>query len=138
MKTVLLIFSLALTGASAENSDNELFVILTSADEETQMMAMVLATQAAEQGTDLRILLCSDAGKLAIRGLDSKKLEPSEKSPGDLLSALMNRGVKVEVCRLFIPNHFYIRSDLVDGVSQADPAEVANFMMRPNVRLLTF
>jgi hypothetical protein len=45
---------------------NELFVVITTADAETQMMAMVLATQSVNQDVAVRILLCGEAGNLAI------------------------------------------------------------------------
>lgn len=136
---LLLLITIPMTVLSNhKTTQSELFVVLTSADEETQMMAMVLATQAAEQGTSVRILLCSDAGKLAIRGLPSRSFEPSGRSPRDLLYNLKANGAKVEVCGIFIPNRDFIRSDLEDGITIANPGEVAAYMMKPGVKLFTF
>jgi hypothetical protein len=67
MKTLLLSLIVALGLAfPAESSENDLFVVLTSNDAETQMMAMVLATQSVNQDVNVRVLLCSSAGELAV------------------------------------------------------------------------
>ena len=120
------------------NSSDELFVVLTSDDAETQMMAMVLATQSANQDVPVRILLCSDAGELAIEGKESPSFAPADRSPLQLLNGLIERGVKVEVCGIFLPNREYTEEDLTDGIGVAAPPEVAEYMKRENVRYFTF
>ena len=64
MKILIAIFVtlLGFAGMAEAQSDNEsLFVVLTSDDAETQMMAMVLATQSHNKDVPVRVLLCSNA-----------------------------------------------------------------------------
>jgi predicted peroxiredoxin len=133
-----LFMSTGLTVLNAQSDHNPLFVVVTSGDAETQMMAMVLATQSANQDVPVRILLCSDAGKLALRGYDSPTFAPANRSPKQHLTGLMERGVLVEVCGIFLPNRDYTEEDLLDGVRAASPPEVAEFMRQDGVRYFTF
>ena len=120
------------------NSEKELFVVITSADSETQMMAMVLATQSVNQDVKVRILLCGEAGNLAITGYNSPAFAPSGRAPGQLLAGLLERGITVEVCGIFLPNRDFTDSDLISGVSIASPPEIAAYMMQEHVRYFTF
>ncbi len=121
-----------------DNSSEDLFVVLTSGDAETQMMAMVLATQSANQDVSIRVLLCSEAGELAIRETESPEFAPANRSPKQLLNGLIDRGVKVEVCGIFLPNRDYTEENLMEGIGVAAPPEVAKFMKREGVRYFTF
>lgn len=121
-----------------DNLSEDLFVVLTSGDAETQMMAMVLATQSANQDVPVRVLLCSEAGELAIRGAESPEFAPADRSPKQLLNGLINRGVTVEVCGIFLPNRDYTEENLTEGIGVAAPPEVAEYMKREGVRYFTF
>lgn len=141
MKLTTLLLLLLMTAATLSNphdSEKELFVTLTSGDAQTQMMAMVLATQSANQGVSVRILLCSKAGKLAIKGAESTEFAPANKSPKQLLMGLIDRGVTVEVCGIFLPNNAYTTEDLTDKIGVASPPEIAAYMNRESVKLFTF
>ncbi|TVR13433.1 MAG: hypothetical protein EA391_14275 [Balneolaceae bacterium] len=139
MYLILTLLSLIMINP-AENSaaERELFIVLTSADQETQMMAMVLATQTANQEVPVRILLCSDAGYLAIEGTESRQFEPAGRSPKELLNSLMQRGATVEVCGIFLPNRELTQNDLIEGIGVASPPEVAAYMIKDSVRYFTF
>ncbi|TVQ04609.1 MAG: hypothetical protein EA359_05915 [Balneolaceae bacterium] len=117
---------------------NELFVVITTADAETQMMAMVLATQSVNQDVAVRILLCGEAGNLAIVEYTSPVFAPSNRSPKQLLTGLIERDITVEVCGIFLPNRNFTESDLIPGVTIASPPEVAGYMKQDNVRYFTF
>ncbi|PKD44496.1 DsrE family protein [Rhodohalobacter barkolensis] len=124
--------------ANAQTDTESLFVVLTSDDAETQMMAMVLATQSLNKDVPVRVLLCSDAGELALKDSESPAFVPADRSPKQLLMGLMNNGVQVEVCGIFLPNRDYTEADLIDGVGTAAPPEVAEFMKQEGVRYFTF
>jgi hypothetical protein len=107
MKTLITLFGILLGFAGLANAQSEtesLFVVLTSDDAETQMMAMVLATQSINKEVPVRVLLCSDAGDLALKDSESPTFAPADRSPKQLLLGLMDRGVQVEVCGIFLPN----------------------------------
>ncbi len=123
---------------STDASDKELFVVLTSSDAETQMMAMVLATQSFNQDVPVRVLLCSDAGDLALQDSESPAFKPADRSPKQLLNGLIANGVQVEVCGIYLPNRDVDETDLIEGVGLAAPPEVAAYMKQEHVRYFTF
>ncbi len=102
------------------------------------MMALVLTTQAHNQGAEVSILLCGEAGYLATENQESRTFAPAGRSPRDLLRNLQANGVKVEVCAIFLPQRELDESALWEGVTVARPPEVAALMMRNDVKLLTF
>jgi len=118
--------------------DPEHFVVLTSNDAETQMMAMVLATQSVNKDVAVSVLLCSSAGLLAIEGEESPAFAPANRSPKQLLTGLIQRGVKVNVCGIFLPNRNYTEEDLLEGIGVASPPDIAEHMRKPGVRFFTF
>lgn len=141
MKALLMIpimMIAGLTQADSYNSQDDLFVVVTSGDEETQMMAMVLATQSMNQGANVRVLLCSNGGYLAIDAHESRAFQPANRSPKELLAGLISNGVQVEVCGIFLPNRTLTEADLIDGVGAASPPEVARYMRQEGVRYFTF
>ncbi len=131
--TLLLLASVSVAGASGK-----LLTILSTESQETQMMALVLTTQAHNQGAEVIILLCGEAGYLATEKTESRTFEPAGRSPRDLLKHLKDNGVTVEVCAIFLPQRDLEAGDLWDGVNVARPPEVAALMMRDDVKLLTF
>jgi len=141
MKT-LITFLITLLGfagmAEAQSENDTLFVVLTSNDAETQMMAMVLATQSLNKDVPVRVLLCSDAGDLALKDSESPAFAPADRSPKQLLMGLIDSGVQVEVCGIYLPNRDYTEADLMDGIGTAAPPEVAEFMKQEGVRYFTF
>lgn len=122
----------------SETNEDSLFVVLTSGDAETQMMAMVLATQSLNQDVPVRVLLCSDAGNLALKDSEFPSFAPAGRSPKQLLQGLIDRGVTAEVCGIYLPNREYTEADFMDGIGVASPPEVAGFMKQKGVRYFTF
>ncbi len=138
LTSILLIFTIGSVFAQSED-EPYLFVSVTSADEEIQMMAMVLATQSLNQDINVRVLLCGEGGNLSLKEHQSRNFEPAGRSPQDLLKGLISNGVTVEVCGIFLPNREGITTDdLLDGIGAARPPEVAAFINRPNVKLFSY
>src|SRR6056297_1513695 len=141
MKSLIILLSIlfGFAGiAKSQTADDQLFVVLTSNDAETQMMAMVLATQSLNKDVPVRVLLCSDAGDLALKDSESPSFAPADRSPKQLMIGLMNNGVKVDVCGIYLPNRDYTEADLMDGIGTAAPPEVAEYMKQEGVRYFTF
>ncbi len=101
-------------------------------------LALVLATQAMEQKTGVRVLLCSDGGQLALKGKEGVVLKPRNVTPNQMLQGLMKNGAKVEVCALFLPNSGLQPTDLIEGVGVAKPGDVAAYLLQGNVKTLTY
>lgn len=124
--------------ATAKSSCKGQFVIVTSDDSMAQMMSMVLSTQTLNQGRSVRLLLCGKAGELALKGSEETTFKPRNKSPQTLLKGLIARGVKVEVCPLFLPNTGKQPTDLIAGVTVAKPPVIAAAMAEDGIKLLTY
>jgi predicted peroxiredoxin len=136
---VTLAFGCSCTLQANAQSPTELFVTINTGNAQTQGMAMVLATQAMEQKADVRILLCSEGGQLAVKGKESAVLKPRNVTPNQMLQGLMKAGAKVEVCALFLPNNSGLQpADLIEGVGVAKPGDVAAYMLQGHVKNLTY
>lgn len=116
----------------------DLFVVVSSASAQTQMMAMVLSNQAVAKGASVRVLLCDAGGELAVTGASFPGFGPQNRTAQDLLQNLMRQGATVEVCAIFLPGTDYTEADLLDGVGMARPSPVAEYMLQPGVRYFTF
>ncbi len=118
--------------------DDRWQVILTTGDVQTQGMALVLAGEAQRQGTPVRVLLCSEAGKLALKEFTPPTLKPRDVSPKQMLQGLMQNGAQVQVCALFLPNTDKTADDLIDGVTAATPPEIVKQLNDDDTRILSF
>ncbi|ARM31725.1 hypothetical protein B9H02_11000 [Prosthecochloris sp. HL-130-GSB] len=127
-----------LQSMAADEGAKGLFVVVTSADAQTQMMAMVLSTQTVKQGKSVRMLLCGPGGELAVEGSEQSMLKPLDKSPQMLLKGLIQNGVQVEVCPLFLPNRGSDASVLIEGVTVAKPPVIAEKLREDDIKLFTF
>ncbi|MGB3223378.1 MAG: hypothetical protein WBB23_11310 [Desulforhopalus sp.] len=135
---LLMIVLMSLQSHAADHETKGLFVIVTTPDAQTQMMAMVLSTQTISQGKSIHMLLCGPAGELAIKNSEQTMLKPLNKSPQMLLLGLIKSGASIEVCPLFLPNKGTEDAVLIDGVSIAKPPVVAQNLREEGMKLLTF
>ncbi|MCC5866024.1 MAG: DsrE family protein [Wenzhouxiangella sp.] len=119
-------------------ADNaRLFVTVTGSSVQDRAMPLVLANQAMDQGSEVRVLLCGAGAKLALSDYVAERFAPRNITPVDLLQRLMVNGAKVEVCAIFLPNSGYDADKLREGITVASPADVAGWMMGPNTRILS-
>jgi predicted peroxiredoxin len=135
---IILTALMTLSLSAYAQTPTETFFNVTSADNQSQGMAMVLATQMVEQKAAVRILLCGPAGQLALKTYEPAALKPRNVTPKQLMAGLMKAGATVEVCALFLPNADRTPADLTDGVTVAKPPEVAAYMLKPGVRAFGF
>lgn len=141
LKKIFLFVSAVFLSANlyaSENSAKGLNVVVTSGDNQTQMMAMVLSMMAKKQGKDVNIVLCSKAGDLADKNIKSETLKPKDKSPKMLLSGLIKKGAKVQVCPLYLPNANKDVSVLLDGITVAKPMDVATKLLDKDYQNLSY
>ena len=137
---LVLLSSLLLTTASIanENSAKGLNVIITSEGAQTQMMGMVLSMMTLKQNKEVNMTLCSKAGDLAVKGMESPILKPQDKSPKMMLQALIKQGAKVNVCPLYLPNASKDESVLLEGITVAKPAEIASSLLNKDYQNLSY
>ena len=140
-KSALVLLSTLLLSTSVMANDNSakgLNVLLTSKDAQTQMMAMVLSTMALKEKKEVKMVLCSSAGDLAVKGMESPTLKPQDKSPKMMLEAIIKQGAKVEVCPLYLPNAGKDETVLLEGITVAKPAEVAKNLLNKDYQNLSY
>ena len=130
-----LLFAPAVSATAAQQN---LLVVITSAEPEVQGMAMVLARQSLNAGAEVRILLCGPGGDIALIDAPQQALKPRNVTPQEMMIGLAAQGVTVEVCALYLPNRDKAPGDLVNGVGVAKPPAIAAAMLAPNTRLFTF
>jgi len=128
------------TAAAAEDAP-ALVTVLTSDEPQTQLMSMVLTMQALQQGAKAHILLCGPAGDLALKDAPASATAPQKPkgmSPQGLMQKIIGAGAAVEVCAIYLPNKGVGSEALLDGITPAQPPEMAARLMASNTKVLSF
>ncbi len=139
---ILGLFSVLFSNPAVAEPQKNIVTIVTSSHAQTQLMAMVLTMQAVKQGANAHILLCGDAGDMALK--DAPKTvtapqKPKGMSPQKLMKLIMEKTkTKVEVCALYLPNKDMKASELIDGITAANPQKMGQRLLVDNVRILSF
>ena len=128
----------AVLAASMSAQAGELFLSINSGSAMTQAAGIVLASQAIEQKASVRVLLCDAGGEIAVAGKETPALKPKNVTVQQMLQGLIKAGAKVEVCALYLPNTGRQPTDLLPGVTPAKPADVAAYLLKPEVKTLAF
>ncbi len=131
----------AMPPAQAQDTPPKVVTVVTSAEPQTQLMAMVLSFQAQQQGAEIHMLLCGPGGDIALHEPPASVTAPQEPmgmNPQKLMGRIMAEGGTVEVCALYLPNKGVGEDALIDGVTPAEPGPMAAQLLAPNTRLLTF
>lgn len=137
-KIVILLGSVLVLNLFANDSAKGLNVALTAQDAQTQLMAMVLSMKTLEQKKSVNVVLCSFAGDLAVKNSKSPILKPLDKSPKMLLKAIIKKGANVTVCPLYLPNAKKDKSALIEGVTVANPNDVAKQLLNEDFKNLSY
>jgi len=128
-------------GMAAAQEAPDLVTVVTAAEPQTQLMAMVLTMQAVEQGNSAHILLCGPGGDMGLAEAPESvtaSQKPRDVSPQGLMAAIMERGATVEVCAIYLPNAGLEADALLDGVGVAQPPAMAERMMAEGTRVWAF
>ncbi len=131
----------SLTGVASAEPTARMLVILTSAETETQAMALVLSNQVAKEGTPVHLMLCGPAGDIALDTppeTATQVVTPKGMTVRSLLEGLMKKGGTVDVCAIYLPNRKLALDALMDGVGSAKPPAIAAEMIAADTRLATF
>mgnify|MGYP002621388764 CR=1 FL=1 len=125
----------------AAEGPRALVTVVTAAEAQTQLMAMVLTTQAVEQGHSVHMLLCGPGGDLALTDAPETATTPQpprDASPQGMLKGLIDRDVTVEVCAIYLPGLGADESALIDGVGVAQPPMMAAALLAENTVIWSF
>ncbi len=144
IKSVVLTSSILFAlGATQQISAGEmakgLNVMVTSPDNQTQLMAMVLSLQTIKKhDKKINMVLCGPAGVLALKDTVTPKLKPLNVSPTMLLNKIMKLGANVSVCPLYLPNADKTKADLIEGITVAKPSVIAGKLLNKNLQNLAY
>ncbi|MEQ9693190.1 hypothetical protein [Shimia sp. SDUM112013] len=123
----------AMTGLALADEAPNLVTIVTEENPQTQLMAMVLTMQAAQQGAAPHILLCGPAGDIALKDAPESAVAPQPPkgmSPQGLMTKIMGMpGAKVEVCAIYLPARGQGADMLLDGITVAKPGAMATAVL---------
>ena len=127
------------TAGAAEHNDRHLLTVITDDAPQTQAMAMILTRQWVKDGGSARILLCDAAGGMAVTDSDEgiESVQPPDMSPRQMLGGLIEAGIRVDVCAIYLPTGGMDRSDLREGIGVATPPDIGEVMADPTTRLFT-
>lgn len=141
-RSIMLAAVMALaTPAAFANDKAALITILTAEAPQTQLLAMVLTTQALEQGHAVRVLLCGPAGDIALAEAPESATAgqpPRGASPRGLLEGMVTKGVTVEVCAIYLPGKDMQPDALMTGVGVAQPPDMAGAMLADDTVVWSF
>jgi len=130
---------LVLAGAAHAEQAKGLNVIVTSADRQAQMMAMVLSLQTMKtHGKEVTVILCASAGDLALQSTETPTFPPLNKSPTMLLNKLLQMGAKVVICPMYLPTTGKTTEDLIKGITVGKPPICAGQVLDKDYQNLTF
>ena len=125
-----------------QKGPSNVVTVVTAADPQVQLMAMVLTMQAANLGIAPSILLCGPAGDIALTDAPASATSgqpPKNMSPKGLMRKIMEmHDAKVEVCAIYLPGKGLDASALSDGIGVAKPAAMAKALMAPRTKVLSF
>lgn len=117
-------------------------VIVNSANPQTQAMAMVLSLKSlVKHKKEVNIVLCGPAGDLADKNIEGVAIKrPNGKAPSAKkhLTMLIEKGAKVEVCPLYLPNAGKEASVLLEGITVAKPPQVAGRLLDKEYQNISF
>lgn len=135
--------TLAATAAFAQDAQPDLVTVISTDDAQSQLMGMVLTMQAVQQGATAHILLCGPAADIALKeGAPESATAPQpprDMSPRGLMQMIItNTPTKAEVCAIYLPGKGLDASALMDGVTPANPEEMAKRLLGENTRILSF
>ncbi len=134
-------FGLAALPAAAADAPTSVVTVITSADAQTQLMGMVLTMQSIKGGATGHMLLCGPGGDIALKDAPESATAgqpPMDMSPQGLMQKIREAGATVEVCAIYLPGKGAETDVLLDGITVASPPEMAQRLMMPNARVLTF
>ena len=124
--------------ASATEAVDKVLITLTSAEQQTRGMAMVLGNMMQAKGAEVSVLLCDTAGDMALKEQTSKPLKPKNVTPEQLMKKLMSGGAKVDVCALYLPNKGVGVDALLSGIGAAKPPVMAAALIDADTRVFNF
>lgn len=142
----LALLTLTAPALADDNSDDgddtrDVLLLVTSEQDQVQGQAMNTASELAQRDHSVHIILCGEAGELALEENIPQALAPRDISAKELMQEAMSFGATVEVCHLFLPNSGYRQyeeDDLLEEVTVNNPEDKADMISRGDMRVVSY
>ena len=124
--------------ASPAAAGQKMLMLLSAPAAEAQAFNLVLANQIQRSGNPVHLLLCSEAGDMALKvapAAATAPVTPQGLTVRSLLEGLIKQGATVQVCAIYLPNRKLQPDALMEGVSAAKPQDIAAMMVDPAVKV---
>jgi hypothetical protein len=136
------VLALGVATTAQAQDPNKLVTILTAAEPQTQLMAMVLTMNAMAAGAEAEMLLCGPAGDIALKDAPTSATAgqaPKGASPQGLMQMMMQKqNLKVQVCAIYLPGKEADATVLIDGVTAAAPDAMGAAIVAPGTSVMSF
>ncbi len=139
LTSVLLASSLLISSTSFADQSKGLNVIVTAPERQSQMMALILSLQTIKKHKkEVHMVLCGPAGDLALSATKTETMKGPDKSPTQILKAVIKMGGSVKVCPLYLPNAGKTKDDLIEGITIAKPPVIAGRLLDTSYTSLSY
>ena len=142
LKTITFATTFLAAGIVHAEDNEKLLTILTAPEPQTQLMAMILTMNVAQNGMESHILLCGPAADIALKEAPETATAPQppkDMSPQALMKTIMEKtGTTVEVCAIYLPGKGADASILIDGVTAAEPDAMGAMIAEPETKVMSF
>jgi len=125
--------------ASPAVAGQKMLMLLSASAAEAQAFNLVLANQLQASGHGVHMLLCGEAGDMALKAVPeaaTKAVTPQGMTVRTLLEGLLKKGGTVQVCAIYLPNRKLQADALLEGVSAARPQDIAAMIVDPAVKVI--
>jgi predicted peroxiredoxin len=125
--------------ASPAVAGQKMLMLLSASAAEAQAFNLVLANQIQASGHGVHMLLCGEAGDMALKAIPeaaTKVVTPQGLTVRTLLEGLLKKGGTVQVCAIYLPNRKLQADALMEGVSAARPQDIAAMIVDPAVKVI--
>ncbi len=137
----LLLSALSWPAAAATPERPKQLIILTSSAPETQALALTLANRTAAAGADIEMLLCDDAGDLALASPPASAntvVTPNGATPRRLLDMLLAKKARIHVCAIYLPNRKLDQKALMPAITPTNPDRIAGLLLDPAIKVIGY
>jgi predicted peroxiredoxin len=139
MRASQALFALALMGVAPALAGQSILSLLSAESAESQAFSLVLANQMQASGNAVELLLCGQAGDIALKAAPAAvttSVTPQGASVKALAERFLKQGGKISVCAIYLPNRKLNPDALIDGVSVANPKQMADKIVDPAIRVI--
>lgn len=133
------LFGLIVLGATPSFAGQPILSLLSAPSPESQAFSLSLANQLQAAGNPVELLLCGEAGDIALKTPPAALTAPITPQGGSiqmLTERFLKQGGKISLCAIYLPKRKLNPDVLLEGVVVANPKEMAEKIINPAIRVI--